>query len=74
VPLTAQMTGGAEADIDDGVLTAEWRAGDRRLQLVANLSETAKPRPVLRWGTPIWGETLPHDLPPWSVHAAIGGD
>jgi maltooligosyltrehalose trehalohydrolase len=74
VPLTPQMTGGADADFEDGVLTAEWRAGDRRLQLVANLSETAKPCPVLRWGTPIWGETPPRDLPPWSVHAAIGGD
>ena len=55
------------------VLTAEWRAGDRRLQLVANLSEAVKQRPSLSWGAPIWGGPLPQALPPWSVYAGVGG-
>jgi hypothetical protein len=73
VPLAKRMTGGADAAIDNEVLTAEWRAGGRRLQLLANLSEAAKPRPKLSWATPIWGGAPPQDLPAWSVFAAIGG-
>ena len=70
-PLVWSMSAGADADIENDVLMAEWRAGDRRLQLIANLSGAARPRPVLRWGAPIWGEQPPQDLPPWSVYAAI---
>ena len=73
VPLARQMSGGADARIEDGVLTAAWRAGARRLQLVANLSDSAKPRPVLGWGAPVWGGPPPQDLPAWSVYAAVGG-
>jgi malto-oligosyltrehalose trehalohydrolase len=71
VPLLPQMAGGADARIADGVLSASWAAGRRSLQLVANLSGTAKPRPDGTWGTPIWGDTLPEELSPWSVYAAI---
>jgi maltooligosyltrehalose trehalohydrolase len=73
VPLVRDMSGGADARIDGDVLTAEWRAGDRRLQLVANLSEAVKQRPSLSWGAPIWGGPLPQELPPWSVYAGVGG-
>jgi malto-oligosyltrehalose trehalohydrolase len=73
VPLLPSIERGADARIDDGVLAAEWRGGDRRLQLIANLSDAAKPRPALIWGQPIWGNTPPQHLPPWSVYAAIGG-
>jgi hypothetical protein len=68
------MSGGAaDARLDEGVLTAEWRAGARRLHLFANLSDAAKPRPDLTWGAPIWGDAPPDNLPAWSVYAAIGG-
>jgi hypothetical protein len=73
VPLLPAIERGADARIDDGVLAAAWRGGDRRLQLIANLSDAAKPRPALIWGQPIWGNTPPQHLPPWSVYAAIGG-
>jgi len=68
-----QMKGGADAHIEDDVLMAQWRAGEKRLQVLANLSGTAKPRPALGWGTPIWGDQPPQDLPAWSVFAAVGG-
>jgi len=71
VPLLPLMRGGAHVEFSSGVLAAIWRAGERRLQLVANLSERVKPRLQLRWGAPIWGDEPPHDLPPWSVFAAI---
>jgi malto-oligosyltrehalose trehalohydrolase len=73
VPLAQQMTAGADARIENGVLIAEWAAGERRLQLVANLSDAAKPRPTITWGTPFWGGELPDALPAWSAYAAIGG-
>jgi malto-oligosyltrehalose trehalohydrolase len=73
VPLVRQMKGGADAHIEDDVLMAQWRAGEKRLQVLANLSGTAKPRPALGWGTPIWGDQPPQDLPAWSVFAAVGG-
>jgi maltooligosyltrehalose trehalohydrolase len=50
---------------------ARWAAGDEALLLLANLSDTAKPRPVWKSTTPIWGGAPPPLLPPWSVHAAI---
>lgn len=72
-PLAREMRGGAEAKIADGVLSAEWRAGERRLQLLANLTDAARPRPAVTWGTPIWGDQPPSSLPAWSVFAAVGG-
>ena len=73
VPLARQMSAGADARIESGVLIAAWAAGKRSLQLVANLSGAATPRPALDWGTPIWGDGLPDALPAWSVYAAVGG-
>jgi len=72
-PLIPQMRRGADARIDDGVLVAEWAASGKRLQIVANLSATPKPRPDLRWGMPIWGDVPPQELGRWTVYAAIGG-
>ena len=74
VPLVPQMRGGADARIDNDVLVAEWRAGGKRLQIVANLSGNPKPRPILSWGMPIWGEVPPQELRRWTVYAAIGGE
>jgi len=73
VPLIAGMSGSAEAHIAEGVLVAEWPAGDKRLQLMANLSGTPKRRADLTWGMPIWGEAPPKELRRWTVYAAIGG-
>ena len=72
VPLIAHMRGGAKSQIDDGVLVAEWPAGDKRLQLTANLSGVPKPRPAIDWGMPIWGEVPAGELRRWTVYAAIG--
>ena len=74
VPLVPQMRGGADARIDNDVLVAEWRAGGKRLQIVANLSGSPRPRPTLSWGMPIWGEVPPQELRRWTVYAAIGGE
>ena len=71
LPLLPSIARGAEASIDDGVLAAQWRATARRLQLIANLADRAKPRPALAWGRPIWGDAPPRELPPWSVFAAV---
>jgi 1,4-alpha-glucan branching enzyme len=74
VPLIARMRGGADAGIVDNVLSAEWPAGEKRLQIVANLSGFPKPRPDLRWGMPIWGDVPPPELRRWTVYAAVGGE
>jgi malto-oligosyltrehalose trehalohydrolase len=71
VRMAREMRGGGATKIANGVLTAEWRAGARSLQLLANLSDTAKPRPALNWGTPIWGDQPPQNLPAWAVYAAV---
>ncbi len=73
-PLLLAMNGAGEASLESSLLRANWPAGGKTLMLLANLSESAKLRPdALSWGVPIWGETPPQELPPWSVYAAIGG-
>ena len=72
VPLLPAMTSAGEASFRDGVLRACWRAGTRRLMLLANLSANRKRHPLAQWGEPIWGGPPPRDLPPWTVYAAIG--
>jgi hypothetical protein len=67
------MTGENTATFSDGILHATWPAGAARLLLLANLSDTPTPCPPLAWAEPIWSDAPPHDLPPWSVYAAIGG-
>jgi maltooligosyltrehalose trehalohydrolase len=74
VPLLPAMIGPGEAGFDGGLLHARWRAGDRLLMLLANLSDAATLAPTdLTWGEPVWGGAPPRKLPPWSVYAAIGG-
>jgi maltooligosyltrehalose trehalohydrolase len=72
-PLLPSMLGKGDAAFANGVLQAQWRAGDKTLALMANLSKAQNARPDgLGWGKPIWGGPPPRDLPPWSVYAAIG--
>jgi hypothetical protein len=50
VPLLPAMKSGGEVGFDDGVLSARWAAGAKILELLANLSDAAKARPVdLQW-------------------------
>ena len=72
-PLIAAMVTPGEVRFEAGLLAARWRAGDKSLLLLANLSAEEKRAPAkLVWGEPIWGEGPPRLLPPWSVYAAIG--
>ncbi|MFN3656597.1 MAG: malto-oligosyltrehalose trehalohydrolase [Pseudolabrys sp.] len=71
VPLLPQMTAG-EVRLRDGVLEASWRAGAKRLLLLANLSDRPQPRPAFAGRQDVWGGEPPQQIPPWSVHAAIG--
>ncbi len=71
-PLIPAMTTAGEVTFESGVLTARWAAGNKTLLLLSNLSDAGKPKPALAWGKPIWGDTPPPELPPWSVYAAIG--
>jgi malto-oligosyltrehalose trehalohydrolase len=74
VPLLPAMVGAGDVTFADGMLHARWRAGDRSLMLLANLSDAAAPAPAdLTWGAPVWGALPPRELPPWAVYAAIGG-
>ena len=73
-PLLPAMSNEGSANVTSGVLSARWLAADGALLLLANLSDAAKPKPKdLAWGAGIWGGEPPHQLPPWSVYAAIGG-
>lgn len=74
-PLIPAMTMPGEVRLNDGLLHAQWVALGRSLLLLANLSDGARPHPAdLVWGASIWGDKPSHELPPWSVYAAIGGD
>jgi maltooligosyltrehalose trehalohydrolase len=66
----------AAPDHDGCTLQGRWLLGEgRSLQLLANLSNAATPRPArLRWGRPIWGGEPARMLPPWSVFWSIGAD
>jgi maltooligosyltrehalose trehalohydrolase len=59
---------------DDGLLTADWRMGDRAtLRLLANLSDQAiSHTPGAPAGTLIWGSELGDSIPPWTVLWRIG--
>jgi maltooligosyltrehalose trehalohydrolase len=73
MPLAPKMTGESDAVFRDGILRASWRAGDRSLDVVGNLSNEPRPCPALNWRTHVWGGAPPAALPPWSVYAGIGG-
>ena len=60
-PLIPAMTSPGEVSFSSGLLTARWAAGEKTLLLLANLSDAAKAKPALAWGTPIWGDTPPRD-------------
>jgi malto-oligosyltrehalose trehalohydrolase len=67
--------GHGRVEFVDGVLTATWflRSGET-LSIVANLSGRSLPRPQpFSQGETVWGDIAWAELPPWSVHAAIGG-
>ena len=72
-PLLPAMTAPGDVRFESGLLSARWASGKKMLMLLANLSDAGKPKPALSWGTPIWGEAPPPELPPWSVYAAIEG-
>jgi len=73
-PLLPAMIGPGEVSFADGMLHTCWHAGDKTLMVLANLSDAATLAPrELIWGKPVWGDTPPGTLPPWSVYAAIGG-
>jgi maltooligosyltrehalose trehalohydrolase len=73
VPLAAAMDGDNDARLDDGVLTATWRAGGKAMHLIANLGEIERPSPTANWDENVWGGMPPATLPRWSVYAGIGG-
>jgi maltooligosyltrehalose trehalohydrolase len=75
-PLLADLLPGqAEANYQDGILTAKWpcRSG-KTLRLVGNLSDGDRPLPehALR-GANIWGGAPARRLLPWSVHVSLDG-
>jgi maltooligosyltrehalose trehalohydrolase len=72
-PLAAEMSSDSDARMEDGVLTATWRAGGKALHLVANLSDAERNPPTTNWTQNIWGGPPPSILPPWSVYAGLGG-
>jgi maltooligosyltrehalose trehalohydrolase len=72
-PLVPEMLTPGNVRWQSGMLAADWPAGGKHLLLVANLSDSAQPKPSIAWGEPIWGGTPRDTIPPWSVHAAIGG-
>jgi maltooligosyltrehalose trehalohydrolase len=74
-PLLAAMQTPGDAQFVRGLLHARWLSGKKQLMLLANLSDQAQRRPAdLHWRAPIWAGSVPPELPPWSVHAAIGDD
>jgi maltooligosyltrehalose trehalohydrolase len=73
-PLLPAMIGQGQARFESGLLIASWRADDKTLLLLANLSEMPQAKPIdVAWAEPIWGGEPPTTLPPWSVYAAFGG-
>jgi maltooligosyltrehalose trehalohydrolase len=72
MPLVPTMTGGNDARFENGLLQATWRAGDKALQLIANLSDVERPAPTMNWNQNVWGGPPPKILRPWSVYAGIG--
>lgn len=72
-PLLPEMIGSGAANFDEDVLVARWASGRKYLQLLANLSNSTRPKPDnLSCGDAIWEGNPPRALPAWSVYAAIG--
>jgi malto-oligosyltrehalose trehalohydrolase len=72
VPLTPTMSRDNQVHFDNGLLNVAWPAGDKTLQIVANLSAVGQPCPALNWNQNVWGGAPPGTLPAWSVYAGIG--
>jgi len=72
VPLVPAMSGDNQVRFDNGLLNAAWPAGDKTLEIVANLSAVAQPCPAVNWNQYVWGGAPPDPVPPWSVYAGIG--
>jgi malto-oligosyltrehalose trehalohydrolase len=74
VPLLPDIRPGpADVSFENGLLAARWRAGERTLRLVGNLSDRVAANPAGSFDTDIWGQTDAKTLEPWSVLAGIGG-
>jgi maltooligosyltrehalose trehalohydrolase len=74
VPRLAGARFGEAHAAANGLLTANWRMGDRTtLRLVANLSERGvrHASPHIQ-GTLLWGSALRESMPAWSVRWHIG--
>jgi maltooligosyltrehalose trehalohydrolase len=74
VPRLAGAAFGEAHAATDGLLTADWRMGDRvRLALVANLSDRdISHAPANSKGTLLWGSELNGRVSPWSVVWRLG--
>ena len=70
VPRLARAAGGgAQCEVQDGLLSGTWPLDLGTLRLLANLSDQAAPRPSSApAGRPIWGGAVPAVLQPWSVY------
>jgi malto-oligosyltrehalose trehalohydrolase len=63
----------ASAQWEKDILTASWRLGGGRLNLLANATARQIARPQsIPLGRSIWGGTFPETLPAWSVYWGIG--
>jgi maltooligosyltrehalose trehalohydrolase len=70
--LNGAAFGGAEA-AQSGLLTASWHIGDgATLRLLANLSDRDIHYAGKIDGTPLWGNELTGNAPPWAVFWRIG--
>lgn len=73
-PLLPTMTKGGEVRLDNGLLSLTWKAGDKTLLLVANLSDQERPfvGDLTKVSQPIWGKAPQSKIGPWSVFVALG--
>ena len=74
MPLLPHIRQGGDARFDDGTLLVTWKAGERELILLANVSDQIRPCPaeLPALGHVIWGDRPAARLAPWSVLFALG--
>ncbi len=74
VPLLPQIPQGGDAHFNDGVLFASWDVGEKRLCVLANISDNERslPSDLPAWDETIWGDAPDSTLAPWSVFVALG--
>ena len=71
VPLLRSITCGGTAHFADDLLFVQWTAGERPLQILANLSDGDRDNSAKLKGALIWGQDS-NCLQPWSVIVALG--